>query len=481
MSLTGRRKIIVPFDSITKENLATILKLALPIHLTNAQEMTYLYNYYKGIQPVLARKKDVRPEICNKIVVNLAQEIVSFKTGYLLWKPIQYVGRKENVSQEGLALLGDFIVNDCKDSKDKKLANDQSICGIGELYIRPNTRYDRLNEEEAPYETIVIDPRLAFAIYSSTVGNKKIGGVILDCYMENGNLIWRCQVFTETEYFVIKNNDYVILESGENRLGEIPIIEYPLNEDRMGDFEVVLPLLDSVNLTISNQLDGLEQFIQALMVFKNVDIDSESFKQLKELGAIKIKDNTDGTKAIEASVSYLNQELNQTQVNSMVKAQCQFIREIVGMPAQADGTTNDGSNNGAQVLKGGWYSAEARTSNTEMIFKRSEKESLRIILYICNVMTLGYFNLKLSDLDIKFTRRNYEDILAKAQVLVQLLQTNKVAPRLAFMTCGLFTDPDQAFIESEQYVKDLRELTTQQALQIAQNNNKESEEVVNEN
>lgn len=471
MQLTGRKKIIVPYTEINSANIKDVLDLAMPIQLINMENMTYLFNYYKGIQPIIGRKKEVRPEICNRIVVNLAQEIVSFKTGYLLWKPIQFVARKEEVNKESLSLLGDYAVNDSKDSKDKKLANNQSICGLGELYIRPNPRfmgYGADSDNEAPYETIVADPRFTFAIYSSEVGNKKIGGVILDYKMEDGNYKWRCQVFTETKYYVMEYGDIATLKEYDNQLGQIPIIEYPLNEERLGDFEIVEPLLNAINLTISNQLDGVEQFIQALMVFKNVDIDKESFSQLKEQGAIKIKDNTDGTKTIEANVSYLNQELNQTQVNSLVKNMCQFVREIVGMPSQSDGSTSDGSNNGAVVLKGGWYSAEARTSNTEMIFKRSEKESLKIILYICNVLTLGAFNLKLSDLDIKFTRRNYEDILAKAQVLVQLLSTNKVAPRLAFSTCGLFADPDQAYEESKQYVDDLRKLTAEEAIKLAQ-------------
>ena len=382
MQLKGRRKIIVPYTSITKENVVKVLGLALPIHLVNVSEMEYLFNYYKGIQPILSRKKEVRPEICNKIVVNLAQEIVSFKTGYLLWKPIQFVARKADVDKESLELLGDYAVNDSKDSKDKKLANDQSICGVADLYIRPNPRYELDSEDEAPYETIATDPRLAFAIYSSEVGNKKIGGVILDFKQENGNPVWRCQVFTDTEYFVFENGAESVETAKDNPLGFIPIVEYPLNEDRLGDFEIVEPLLNAINTTISNQLDGVEQFIQALMVFKNVDIDKDSFTALKDMGAIKIKDNTDGTKTIEANVSYLNQELNQSQVNSLVKGLCQFVREIVGMPAQGDGTTNDGSNNGAVVLKGGWYSAEARTSNTEMMFKKSEKETLKIILYI---------------------------------------------------------------------------------------------------
>ena len=475
MSLTGRKKVIVPYTSITRENVSDVLKLALPIHLINVADMNYLFNYHKGIQPILRRTKQVREEINNKIVVNLAQEIVSFKVGYLLWKPIQYVARKEDVDKESLELLGDYSVNDCKDSKDKKLATDQSICGVGELFVQPNKRYELGDDNEAPYETIAVDPRMAFAIYSSQIGNKKIGGVVLDCEERDGQLVWRCQIFTDTEYFLIESSDYTIKEEGKNALGYIPLEEYPLNEDRIGDFEIVLGLMDSVSLTLSNQLDGVELFIQSLLVFKNVDIDNDSFKKLKEMGAIKVKDNTDGTKTIEANVYYLNQELNQTQVNSLVKTECQFIREIVGMPAQADGTTNDGSNNGAVVLKGGWYSAEARTSNTEMLFKKSEKETLKVILHICNVMTLGQFNLKVSDIDIKFTRRNYEDILAKAQVLVQLLQTNKVAPRLAFATCGLFPDPDQAYEESKTYVEDLRKLTPQQVVKMADDGGIENE------
>lgn len=466
MILAGRRKIIVPYDNITKENVSAILKLALPIHLTNVGDMNFLFNYHKGLQPILGRKKEVREEINNKIVVNLTQEIVSFKTGYLLWKPIQYVARKEDVNKESLETLGDYAVNDSKDSKDKKLATDQHIVGVGTLYVQPNKAFSVDNENEAPYETIPIDPRMGFAIYSSKVGHKKIGGVVLDYFQEGIRTIWRCQVFSETEYFVLESGDYNVMENGTNTLGYIPLIEYPLNEDRMGAFEIVIDLLNAVNLTLSNQLDGVEQFIQSLLVFKNVDIETDSFKKLKEMGAIKVKDNTDGTKTIEANVYYLTQELNQTQVNSLVKVMLQFIREIVGMPAQADGTTNDGSNNGAQVLKGGWYSAEARTSNTEMMFKKSEKETLKIILHICEVMTLGKFDLKISDLDIKFTRRNYEDILAKAQVLVQLLQTDKVAPRLAFATCGLFADPDQAYEDSKQYVEDLRKLNAKQVVEI---------------
>ena len=68
-------------------------------------------------------------------------------------------------------------------------------------------------------------------------------------------------------------------------------------------------------------------------------------------------------------------------------------------------------------------------------------------------MTTNKLNLKLMDIDIKFTRRNYENIYQKAQVLDLLLKNPKVAPRLAFEVCGLFQDAEQAYMDSQEYIE----------------------------
>lgn len=82
MAYTGREKILVNASEITEANIVTYLKKALSTHKKNVQEETYLYKYYKGSQPILNRVKKIRPSINNKIIVNKANEIVSFKTGY---------------------------------------------------------------------------------------------------------------------------------------------------------------------------------------------------------------------------------------------------------------------------------------------------------------------------------------------------------------------------------------------------------------
>lgn len=77
--MSGRRVIKSSVKEITDGNVVEVLQKALSDHAFNRSEIDYLWNYYKGKQPILNRKKDVRPKICNKIVENRANEIVSFK------------------------------------------------------------------------------------------------------------------------------------------------------------------------------------------------------------------------------------------------------------------------------------------------------------------------------------------------------------------------------------------------------------------
>ena len=86
--MNGRRVIKTSVTEITRENVVEVLKKALAIHELNRSEIDYLWNYYRGKQPILRRVKEVRPEICNQIVENRANEIVSFKVGYLCGEPI---------------------------------------------------------------------------------------------------------------------------------------------------------------------------------------------------------------------------------------------------------------------------------------------------------------------------------------------------------------------------------------------------------
>ena len=68
MVLHGRRVIKTDETEVTRDNVVSILRKALPTHWKNRSEIQYLWAYYRGKQPILNREKDVRPEINNMIV-----------------------------------------------------------------------------------------------------------------------------------------------------------------------------------------------------------------------------------------------------------------------------------------------------------------------------------------------------------------------------------------------------------------------------
>lgn len=108
----GRRKILVDAKEVTRANIDEVMRTAIQIHGLNQSEIEYLYNYYKGVQPVLERVKTVRPEINNHVVINLANEIVAFKVGYLMGEPIQYVLRGDTEKADEVRLLNDYLFSE---------------------------------------------------------------------------------------------------------------------------------------------------------------------------------------------------------------------------------------------------------------------------------------------------------------------------------------------------------------------------------
>ena len=442
-TMYGRRVITTDVTEITADNVVEVLKKAMEDHELNRGEIEYLWKYFKGDQPILRREKTVRPEICNKIVENRANEIVSFKVGYLCGEPIQYVGRSnDSAVGESICSLNEYMYIVDKAALDREVVEWQMIAGTANRMVLDNEVFDA-DSDEAPFDMYTLDPRDSFVVYSTDVKHKRMMGVK---YNTDDHGFKTYSVYTDKEYFTIEDDQ--IKKAVAHGLGAVPIVEYPANNARLGSFEIVLPLLDAINNIESNRMDGVEQFIQSFMKFINCDIDEEKFKALKDLGAIKIK-SADGQPAdVDIVTSELDQGQTQVTKDDLYKA----ILSICGLPSMSDGNTSDSSNNGAVILKNGWQGAETRAKDSELMFKRSEKETLKLVLKLCD--GLADLKLKLKDIDMKFTRRNYDNIQSKSQVLATMLQQPKVHPLLAFTHCGLFSDPESAYSMSNKYYED---------------------------
>lgn len=466
MELYGRKAIYTRAERITRENVAQVMQKANSAFLSNQRQIQYLYNYYKGKQPVLQREKQIRPEICNRIVENRALEIVSFKTAYICGEPIQYISGNddENVCK-AVSLLNAFMRMNSKASLDKELFDWQHICGTSYRMVLPADEPEDGEEDEAPFKMLTLDPRFAGVIYSASVDHKPMAGFLAQ-KDEDGNPYF--DVYTKDSFFRVQNNDVLFERTPETQAAElervesprdpdfdwnrtqnvngIPIFEYPLNEARMGAFECVTSLLEAINELDSNRLDGVAQFIQSLIVLYNCQLpEGTTANVIREKGLIELSSVSDN----KADIKILSEQLNQADTQTVKDDMYRSVLNIVGMPSTSDGNTSDSSNNGAVIMRNGWTQAESRAKDSEAMFKKSEHEMLRYVLRY--LRRTGDLELRLIDVDYRFTRRQYDALLTKVQALTQMLSTDKIAPRLAFNTCGLFTDPEEAARESATY------------------------------
>lgn len=433
MELFGRRTIYTDELNITDENILKVLRQAVIDHSKNRNEIEYLYNYYRGKQDILERVKEVREEINNRVVVNRANEIVAFKTAYLVGEPVQYISRSNDADNDSVARFNDFMSLANKSGIDEKVMTWAHICGIGYLMVMPN---NNRKEWESPFKLTALDPRRTFVVRSSDLDNEILLGVTY-ITRKDGTNVYYC--YTKDSYYKVVG-DASIFAKENHILGNVPIIEYCHNDAKLGAFEIVIDLLNGINLTESDRVNGVEQFVQALMMFKGVDIETEDYKALKDEGAICVP--TDG------DIEYLIQELNQTQTQTLIDDMYDAILTICGMPNRNGGnsTSDTGS---AVVLRDGWYSAEGRAKTTENMYKIADSVTQELAIGIAN--TYAGLNLNVGSIEPKFTRRNYENILQKSQVLTTMLNNDKIHPKLAFIYSNMFPDPEDAYQMSKQY------------------------------
>ena len=449
-ALFGRTVLYTDETEITENNVLSVIRNAFPAHVKNVSEINYLYNYYKGNQPILERTKEVREEINNKVVVNYANEIVSFKVGYLASEPIQYVAfDKKN---KAVNTLNNYMYQIGKQELDYEIIEWSHICGTAYRYVEAKNP-NNVEKGTTPFNLYTLDPRTTAVIYSSTFKKKRMAGVTYTISSTDGQ-VKNFVVYTGKKIFTFgvknlgseKEEELQGFTVSDNPLGEIPIFEYPANTARLGAFEICLPLLDAYNRISSNDVDGVELQIQSFLKFINCDLDSDALANLKEFGAIKIK-SIDGAAAdvdtVKTDYSYDGADKTKQEIHNAILTIC-------GMPAQGNGQSIS-ANNGAILIQNGWSQAEARAKSSETMFKGSERLMLELVLRICDTVSKDKIKLRVSDIDYKFTRRNYENIQVKAQVLCEMLNTPRVHPKLAFEACGLFSDPENAYLISEEH------------------------------
>ena len=105
---------------------------------------------------------------------------------------------------------------------------------------------------------------------------------------------------------------------------------------------------------------------------------------------------------------------------------------------------------------------------------------MKVILKICkSINDSGISNLKVSNIDIKFSRDLSDNLLNKTQALINLT-TAQIPPEIRNAVIGLFSDPVSVTRLQEQYIKEREALAKQINDANYDNSNENNPNEVNE-
>lgn len=441
-------------------------------HPDNKKQSEYLQDYKRGIQDILYKEKHTRKEINNKKVENWVLANIEFKKALLLGKPIKYVNANNEASEE-ISQLNDYVKYEYKSSRDSEIYEDILTVGRGYRY---NNKDKKIDSDEAPFEILNCDVLNTEVIYSSSLGNKQLLAIIetpMEYINDEGEVVEysKYDVYTRKHHCVVTKKDDIYKFEKETPLiyDEHIITEWYVNKDRISLIEIGKDLYDSINLIESLDLDDMEQFVNAIMIFTNAQLSEEELSLGKELGAFSIK----STENKRASVELLQARLNSQQTESFYERLVNSLHQIVGVPiASASGSMQIGDTGKANFTGQGFTSASIRIQNDENMIAMCDRKSLRAIIKICKESPKSKIkNLKMIDIDNKLQIDNRENLLVKSQAL-QTLRGAGVPDEFAVPAINLFPDPNAVVIAMKKKI--------QEQLEIMKNDLEENPNQINE-
>lgn len=442
----GRKIAYADVEEITEDNIISVVGSCIGDFNWNKRIFKYLWDYYKGDQPIRYREKVVRDDVNNPIVENHAWEIVRFKNGQTNGEPIQCVStQKEEKINKGVDRFNDYCRAAGKHAKDISSGEWTSATGTGYKAAQ------RKKSAEVPFRIAVPTPINTFIIYSRDTEEPLLA--VQELKDENGE--WYKLCFSETHEYQIKNGKLIeILDSNGNLVksrphafGGIPIVEYPNNQNRVSDIELVIDILDAINNMQSNRMDAIEQFVQSWVKFVNCDIDKETFQEMKMAGALVVKSNNGENKA---DVDIMTQELNQTEAQVAKDDLWDNALSISAIPNKQSNTGGD--TQGAVELRNGWdFSKQAARLKDPYTIDAERRLNTVLLNIIRQEKGSEECPFGIMDYEVQINHSPTDNMQVKTQVL-QMLLSMGIHPLVAIKVCGLWGDAEKVYLLSKPYL-----------------------------
>ena len=362
-----------------------------------------LKRYYKADNVAIKDRAITDPNRPNyRIAHSFAAHITDTHTGYFMGSPIKYMSDDNENAVKILKSINDY--ND-EHSQNLRLERDASIYGIAYelLYV----------ERDGSIRFKDIDPRNSFVIYSSDLEQEPLYFVRMYTVGNAEDVSWYIEMYDNREvskFKVIGNSllgTLVPIEQNIHGFGDVPVAIYNNNRDRMGDFERVIPMIDAYDSITSNTLNDLENFADAYLIFKNVDLAEEEMASMRENRIISYNDS-DGN----AEIQWLTKEV--MDGGAWEGSQAKIEEQIYTLSATPNFTDETFGTASGISLRYKLLPIEQKAGIKEREFRRGLQRRIQLIN---NMLKLLGGDGSYLDINMAFARTLPVDLLNEMEIL----------------------------------------------------------------
>ncbi len=428
----------VPFFQASNELELTpkVVSQLIEKHRTYQTRYDLLFDYYIGKHAIQNRPMEAsKPN--NKLIDNFAEYITNVKTGYFMGNPVRYTMKDEKMLETIREIL-DY--NDEQDNN-SELAKLMSIFGhaFELVYI----------DSDAKIRFKYISPKQMFIVYGFDIEETPLGAVRYYTVGFGEDAVTYAELYLPHKIVYLhgkSEQDFIVDKEVEHQFGDVPVIEYTNNDERLGDFENVITLIDAYEMVMADSVNEIQYFNDAYLVIRNLLMtDKEDIQDMKNNRIIQLDEN--------GEAEWLIKNINDTHVQNVLDRIQTDIHRFSKTPNLTD--ENFASNLSGVAIRFKLWGLEQDAINKERKFKRGLQRRFELISNFLNKVYKIPFNWL--DLKVIFTRNIPTNILEQSQVVANL---NGIVSRQTLLSILPFVDDplDEIRLLEEEDAKQLDQL-----------------------
>ena len=404
-------------------------------------------------------------DINNIVLVPDLKAMVDWKTGYTVGNPIKYAQNKSSDTDD-INLLNKYVRYTCQRNVDKEVVKWAYATGVGYSFIEPRSdAFDILTE--APYDLYQRDSDTCCKVYSSFGANKELFDILYTTYRNSDDedvyvldIYFPSMLYTyerKSSMFGAKHKWKRTNSQSRGIAKPLPLTEKRANKDGIGIVAMGDTLQHATDKLLSNGLDNIEDIVNEIFVYKNVNLgktpeeQSQNHKKMKRNGAVILNS---ASKELPASLETVSTKLSLDDVVELFSVINSKFHSSIGVPMEISSTNSGGTTKSGSEVANGYDNAYNRALDDINSFIVADTELLKKIMWICkNTAGNKIDNLSASEIEIKYSLNLSDNMLTKSQSYGTFIQT--MPPAMALRLTRMSNDPEAegALIENSPIYK----------------------------